>query len=388
MGIMVSIPFLGIGCNRKERKGMNKMLICILFTMLILIWPVAVMAQNLTPYQSLAFAQVAAGGGIESFINLTNRGTSNYIGMLSLFTGTNQPWSPTVNGTPITNGQYSFAISPGGTVTIDITSTAGTVSGFAQVTSTATSANALVEGTLTYYIKSGNTVLDSIGVAPSSELHGTSIPFDNFNNIALALANLNPNGIIVHMKLYSNANQLMGTFDQQLQNMQQVPKYLSQLFPSVTMTQGRLDLQSDDYFIGTALTQVAGGQYSSLPLLPAAKTYTYTRTEGTDVMTGVVYLFTEGRSFQGYGKDLTSNGQPVNDPLGYFQGHMASNGLAFYNTGQYQGQDYIMYFEINPFSLSMQNASGVWYAIVTSPGSMGPVGTVGAQGTLRITATN
>jgi hypothetical protein len=371
---------------------MNKMLTCILLPLIILIWPVAGMAQNFTPYRALAFAQIAAGefagGSIESLMNLTNRGTNSYAGTLNLFTGINQPWSPTVNGTPISNGAYAFTISPGGTVTLDITSSGAVASGFALVAPTGTSASALVEGTLTYYIKSGTTVLDSIGVAPSSELYGTTIPFDNFNTIALALANLNPLNIVVHLKLYSNTNQPVATFDQQLQNMQQVPKYLSEFFPSVTMTQGRLDIQSDNYFIGTALTQVAGGQYSSLPLLPAAKTYAYTRTGGGPVMTGEIYLFVDGVSYQGYVNDLTSGGNPVSNPLSYFQGHMTSDGLTLYNTGQTQGQDYILYFVVNPFSLSMQNITGSWYGIATSPGSLGPVGTVGAVGTITMTATN
>ena len=112
------------------------------------------------------------------------------------------------------------------------------------------------------------------------------------------------------------------------------------------------------------------------------------RTGGGPNITGEMYLFVGGTNYQGYVRDLTSGGNPVNNPLSYAQGHMTNDGLTFYNTGQYQGQDYIMYIIITPFSLSMGTVSGVWYAIATSSGSLGPVGTVGGQGTMTMTATN
>jgi len=38
--------------------------------------------------KSLAFAQIAAGGSLESILNLTNRGTTTYTGSFNLFTMT------------------------------------------------------------------------------------------------------------------------------------------------------------------------------------------------------------------------------------------------------------------------------------------------------------
>ena len=382
---------------------MKKIVACHVIALVVAVWPVTAMAQNLTPGRTIAFAQIVAGGGFDSLINLTNRGTNTYTGTLYLFksSAVNQPWSPTINGTTVTNGAYPFTINAGQTITLDITGSS-IAAGFGLVTAADTSASALLDGTLTYYIKSGTSVTDSVGVLPSSELMITTITFDNFSTIALGLVNLNSFATTLHLKLYSDANPTpVATIDRTFQSMEQVSQYLSQFFPLVTnITRGRLDIQGDNYFIGTALTQqppatgATIGQYSSLPFLPTAKTYTYVRTSPTQpTMTGELYAFVEGMSYQGYVRDLTSGGSPVNNPISYVQGHMISdpNGnpaLTLYNTGTSQGQEYILYIIIDPFSLSTSPLTGVWYGIVTTPGTLGIVGTVGAQGTMTMTATN
>jgi hypothetical protein len=380
---------------------MKKMLTRHVLALVIVVWPVTGMAQNLIPYRSIAFAQIVAGpvpggGTFDSLINLTNRGTNTYNGTLYLFksSATNQPWSPTINGTPVTNGAYPITINAGQTITLDITGSS-IAAGFGQVTAADTSASALLDGTLTYYIKSGTSVTDSVGVLPSNELMLTTIPFDNFSTIALGLVNLNPFATTLHLKLYSDTNKTpVAQLDLPFQSLQQVSEYLSQLFPLATITRGRLDIQGDNYFIGTAITQqppapgAAIGQYSSLPFLPTGKTYTYTQT-GSKVKTGELYIFVEGTSYQGYATILTSGGSPVTKPLSYIEGQLTSDSLTFYNTGQSNGQDYISYFIFPlPFTFSMQTVTGVWYGIVTSSGSLGPVGTIGDQGTMTLTATN
>jgi len=68
---------------------MNKMLTCIFFTLLTLIWLVAGMAQNLTPFQSLAFAQIAAGGGSELLLRKKPYGA--HASEMPAFPAINQP---------------------------------------------------------------------------------------------------------------------------------------------------------------------------------------------------------------------------------------------------------------------------------------------------------
>ena len=349
---------------------------------LMLTWPVVGSAQNLALHRSIAFAQIAAGGGYESLINLTNRGTATYNGTLNMFQGTGQPWSPVVNGTAINNGALAVTITPGQTVTFDITGSTLSA-GFAVITPAGNSLSGLLDGTLTYYIRSSTgAVSDSVGVLPSSEMYVTTIPFDNFSTIALALANLNPTDITVHMKLYSDTNQLMGTFDQQLQPNQHVPQYLRQFFQGVTLTRGRLDLQSDSPVIGTALTQVESGQYSSLPFLPAAKTYTFSITSPTGTDSGEESIWFDGASIQGYGRNLTSGGSPVNASPGFFTGQVSNGSLVITLVGNSSGTTYFQIFTINGFSVSAQQQSGTWFAVYASSGVLA------AQGTISFTATN
>ncbi len=367
-----------------------------IIVLLIAAWPVTAMAQNLTPGRTIAFAQIVAGGGFDSLINLTNRGTNTYTGTLYLFksSATNQPWSPMVNGTA--SSAYPITINAGNTITLDITSSALSA-GFGLVTPADTSASALLDGTLTYYIKSGTSVTDSVGVLPSSELMMTTIPFDNFSTIALGLVNLNPYGNTLHLKLYNGTSTTaVAQIDQFFGNMQQMSQYLSQFFPAVTnVTKGRLDIQGDSFFIGTALTQQpppAGstvGQYSSLPLLPSPKTYTVVlKQSGQADATGAFYMFVEGNSYQGYNVN-SSNGS-----ISYIQGHLISDpitgnpALTFYNTGQSQGQEYIMYGIASPFSLSSQTVTAIVNFFLTTTGPYGPVGTVASSGTMTMTATN
>ncbi|MDD5544136.1 MAG: hypothetical protein PHX83_13275 [Acidobacteriia bacterium] len=352
-----------------------------LLTLLILIWPVMGFAQTLSPHRSIAFSQIAAGGGYETLINLTNRGPNTFNGTLNFFQGSNQPWNPLVNGTAQSN--VPLTLAPGATMTLDVTGSGGVGAGFGVVTPTGNSVSGLLEGTLTYYVKSGTgTVLDSVGVAPSNEMYVTTIPFDNFNTIALALANLNPVGILVHLKLYSATNQLVQSFDQPLQNMQQIPKFLTEIFPGINLTRGRLDIQSDNLFIGTALT-VVGGQLSALPFIPAAKTYTFSLSGGPGPAgTGEACMWFDGTNVQGYARNLTQGGQPVDGTPNYFNGQFSGNTLLFYMTGQSGGQSYVQYFTINQFSISSQSLNGSWIAFLVS-GGPSP-----ASGNITFTATN
>jgi hypothetical protein len=43
-----------------------------------------------------------------------------------------------------------------------------------------------LEGTLTYYVRDGGFLVDSVGVQPSSELYLTTVPFDDFSKLAMA----------------------------------------------------------------------------------------------------------------------------------------------------------------------------------------------------------
>ena len=102
-----------------------------------------------------------------------------------------------------------------------------------------------------------------------------------------------------------------------------------------------------------------------------------------------IFFWIDENSYQGLGKTLTSGGNPVSDQsTSYFTGYQTADGLTVYSAGQYNGQDYITYMIFNSYSPQMPAVSGIWYAIITSPGALGPVGMIGAQGTVTMTATN
>jgi hypothetical protein len=354
-----------------------------LFALAVFIWPVLMAAQQLMPGKSIAFTQIAAGGGYTSVINLTNRCTATYNGTLNLFTGSGQPWSPAINGTPISNGSWPVTIATGATVTLTITVNGpNAAAGFGVISTTDNSFTNCVEGTLTYYVKSGTgAVLDSVGIAPANEIYLTTIPFDDFNTIAVALANLNPFGVMAKMTVFSDTGQVVGTFTEPLPSMWHVPKYLSQFFPGVSLTRGRLEIQCDSLIIGEALT-IVQNQLSSLPFLPALKTFTWTITNppqygGASSGTGSMWI--NGSSITGYA--VPQGGGSSSSFAGKVSPQGSSNSLVFYGNGQSGSLTYVQYFSFPSFTFSAPTAAGTVTTVTLD-------GTIVVPGTMTITATN
>ena len=228
-------------------------------------------AQIPTIGKDFAVAQIAAGGGWETVLNLTNRGTTTYTGTLNLFRSSDQgpgpAWNPQVNGNAISGGRFNLSLRSGETMTLWITeSPTATESGFCVLRGSSIDETSFIEGTVTYYTKSEGKVTDSVGVAPGGGTYLAVLPFEDFRSIALALANANTTAATVRMKLFSASGEPVSTLTPPmiLQPNQQRALYLWQLFPNVQMTSGRLDIQSDVTILGTALTD-AGTQFSSLP---------------------------------------------------------------------------------------------------------------------------
>jgi len=264
------------------------------------------------PFKNLIFPEVVAGGGLETLVTVSNRGTSTYNGTAYLRKGEGAEWNPIVNGTPVTGGQFSVSILPGGTVTYLITGSSLDVGGMIVATdeeeeSTAALTNYL-EGNLTYFIKSGGTTTDSIGVLPATPFEVASLPFDDFNSVLLAFVNADFEARIanVTMQLYSEDGLLLATYDSQtsqdyssLSWQQQRASYLYQLFPSVTsLGTGRVEIQSDIPISGIAMT-IRSGQFSSIPLGSTIRTYSVS-TQDSDVAMTRIALWTNGPFVNGY----------------------------------------------------------------------------------------
>jgi hypothetical protein len=351
---------------------------------LLLLFPLTAQAQNLYQKKDLAFAQVAAGGAYETVINATNRGPDIYVGALRLYHLSGVPWSPLVNGTPITNGSMDVTINAGATVTYRITGVGGTEAGFAVFVADDLGLSSFLEGTLTYYVTSGATLLDSVGVQPSSEFYLTRIPFDDFSTLAMALANLNTSGVTAKLTVYSSTGVQVATLNESLGSGEHIAVYLRQLFPDLQLASGRLEIQSSGLpIIGTILTDI-DNQLSSLPMLPAVKAYTFTGTIAGFSYGGEISFWFDGFFVQGYIRVLNVGGLPEQFPDTLpFTGNLFNGILQVTATGSATADNQLLsYVLINPYSLSqaqMQGSVALWglpsYALM-------------GTGTLTITAVN
>ena len=353
--------------------------------LLIALLPVTANAQTLYPKKDLAFAQVAAGGAYETVLNVTNRGSNTYTGVLSLYTQTGQTWSPLVNGSQITGGKFDIVLSKGATATYRITRAGGTEAGFAVIMASDLAQTSFLEGTLTYYVRDGGFLLDSVGVQPSSELYLTAVPFDDFSKLAMAMANLNTTGVTVRLSVFSDTNVLVAPpLDRPFASGEHLAIYLRQLFPSVQAIRGRLVIQSAAApVIGTILTDI-DDQLSSLPMLPAVKAYTFSGTLAGLEYSGEISLWFDGQFVQGYLRALTVGGVPEQSvdtlPL---TGSLIDGVLQVITTGSATSDNQLLsYTIINPYSLSqatLQASSAAWWL---------PSHILAGTGTLTLTAIN
>ena len=319
---------------------------------------------NIYPKKDLAFAQVAAGGGYTTRINVTNRGPNAYSGVLYLFHLTGQPWSPLVNDSQITNGQLNITILNGATATYDVTGAGGTEAGFAIFRASDLAQTSFLEGTLTYYVGDVQFPDDSVGVQPSNKIYLTAIPFDHFSRLGVALANTNASGVTVKLSVYSETNVQVATLDVPFLSGEHKAVYLRQLFPSLQDIKGRLEIQSDPPILGMILTD-SGGQLSSLPFLPAVKAYTFTGSIGGTSLTGELSLWFDGFFMQGYLRVLTFGGvadqSPDTLPL---TGSLVNGALQMIASENPDMVDQVLiYLIVNPYSLSqvtLQGSAAVW----------------------------
>ncbi len=347
----------------------------------LVLLPLTAHAQVLYPKKDLAFAQVAAGGGYETVLNVTNRGRDTYNGVLNLYHLTLQVWNPLVNGTRVTGGKLNVVLSKGATASYRITQDGGTEAGFAIIVASDLALDNYLEGTLTYYIRSSSGALvDSVGVQPSSEIYLTAIPFDDFSRLALALANPNSSRATLKLSLYSDTNARVSALDQPLAPGEHKAVYLWQLFPGVQMTKGRLEILSDVPVFGTALTDI-GGQFSSLPLLPGVKDYTF-NIAGFGYSGGMSLWF-DGPYVQGYVRATTINGVPDPQPdTIYLSGTFVDGVLQLCITGHPESEQQLSYIVVNPFSLSQATVQATWTGWWLSSRTL--IGTA----TATLTATN
>lgn len=258
-----------------------------------------VLGQHHYAKKDVLFAQVAVGGGFETVINLTNRGTSAYVGVLTFFRLDNTVWSPYVNRSSRSSGEYEIKIRAGETVTLRLTGPQ-LESGAAVLRSDNLRLDNLIEANLTYLIRNDGQISDSVGIAQSNEFHRASIPFEQFAETGLALAHGGTSGQAqVDLTLYSAAGRKLGTAVVRLGPRSHRARFLHEFFSEQTLERGRVEISSEAPIFGTALT-LAGGEFSSLPLEPTSINYSVRLETGEHFATGELALWAEGSFLRGY----------------------------------------------------------------------------------------
>ncbi len=330
--------------------------------------------QSARPFKELIFAQVAAGGGYETWITVTNRGIAAYTGALNFYTGIDgNLWNPKVNGTDVSGGQMSLSIAAGATVTLKVTGTQSIQSGFASFTAAGVTQSNFIEGNLTYYVKSGETVSNSVGVMPATELFFSTIPFEEFSSVALALANRELSGKVANVTLtvYSDTNAVVGTKQISLGKNGHLPAFLYQQISGVNIHRGRVEIRSDVPIAGTALNFVQG-QFSSLPLLPTMRVYDIVvLTSVSTASRAQMSLWSEGIYLKGYLTVSESFGVPISPLDPYLVTGQFSSGklkLLLYGNGPtFNSQEVVEHITSDgPFTFEDQTVTGSWLLTFTS----------------------
>ncbi len=205
---------------------------------LLLLFARTQVAANAQP--ELLFGQVAIGSQgdleIQSVISATNSGSITYEGDFSFFTGNGTAWNPLVDGVEVSNGLHSISIPSFETISLTL-SGVDIEAGSAILRGTGPPDTA-IDGNLTYLFRTAGALTDSIGVGPSTEIYRSTIPFQDFSTIALALANQDPTAKDVVLKLRKADGTLEETQNFRLEGNAHAPCFLDEIFDATTVTAG------------------------------------------------------------------------------------------------------------------------------------------------------
>ncbi|MBP1609301.1 MAG: hypothetical protein H6Q04_1536 [Acidobacteria bacterium] len=281
---------------------------------------------NNATYKDLIFPQLAAGGQYETWITVHNpseRGV--WSGTFNFFHNKGEIWNPVVNDVEISDGKIDVTLQRRETRTYKITLPGDVASGFMMATAANDYTNNFIEGNLTYYVKNGGVITDSVGVLPSRPFYVASLPFEDFGTIAYAITNtgLGPHNVM--FRIFSDADIQQSTSKAvSFAAMEHKAQYLYELFPDIPRDfgRGRLEIECTGYtpISGMALMFMPGSQMSSLPLGSEIIKYELDES-GTDIDFGNLTLWAEGPFINGY-IDLVRGTSPTAYPV---FGHIRDN---------------------------------------------------------------
>jgi hypothetical protein len=311
--------------------------------------------QTQFPRKDLAFGQVVAGDTIETQVTVTNSGPFTYEGTLFFRRDDGRTWNPLVNGQSISGGRLQISVPPGETRTFRITGS-GLQAGSLMLFAEDLILDNFIEGNLTYFFKNGSQITDSVGLGSATEFYVATLPFENFADVGLALANgdvvfesgdLQPRtDANVVMRLYRDNGDFVAAsndpFLSPLVPMAHTAKFLPEFFPGGTqLGRGKVVITSDVPIFGAALTFLfvqSGTQSSSLPLEATPVPY-FVRmdSDNMDTLEGDLAIWAEGFFVKGYLVINFVNQVAVEDPaLTLVNGQLIDGQLelSFYAQGE------------------------------------------------------
>jgi len=292
---------------------------------------VPVSAQNIYPKKDLIFTQVVAGPGFDSSIAVTNRGTYTYEGSIQFATGSDgSTWNPIVNSSRITDGSMAVTIEPDQTMVYYIKDTSLKV-GYAVFLSIDWSVDNHLEGNLTYFSYDGSGTRDAVGVPESKEFFISSLPYSNFNDVGLSLANPDLYGsgpADIRILLFYESGEIATQCSLEMDSYAHLSLFLSELpweDPLHTLgplTIGKVEIESSVAISGIAMTLTEGAdgtdEISTLPIDATPLTYTLTmEADNGDVYEGEMSLWIEGYFVKGYMHITGINGEYYDDAYSF-----------------------------------------------------------------------
>lgn len=260
---------------------------------LLLLFPKAVLAE----YLRLVFPQVVVGDAYTSTIDLTNKGLETFLGDLSVGDDAGYYLPISINGLSV-SGKYALNIPPGSVQRFRLTRSGPTVAGHAMVydrrTATTIGVSDQINGTLVFQWKSGNTLLDSIGVPSSDQLQHFYFIAEYNGDTSTGIALSEPIGrtVTVTLRATLDSGQLIDSRILTLEPFNHQAFFVNQKLTVPLGFRGTVEVEATDT-IGAIALRLEGTQYSAIPVLPFSKIYDFTITlsDGRTYRGEMTYLY-------------------------------------------------------------------------------------------------
>ncbi|UCF35872.1 MAG: hypothetical protein JSU96_13685, partial [Acidobacteriota bacterium] len=207
----------------------------------------------------------------------------------------------------------------------------------------------------------------------SREFYLASVPFEDFRSIGLALANGDLSETLtnqVRLDVLSAAGEVLASKVIELGPLGHRARFLTEFFPEVELTSGKIEIYARNPIYGTAL-RLENGELSSLPLQAAPVAYTVRMTASDDtVFDGELSLQGEGFFLVGMLAVTSVNGTAVQNPVNSLAtGHLLDGRirLAFEASGEaFWDESVLLYFENDDFVFDDEVVTGNWGMVFVS----------------------